>query len=313
MAIDDLPPFRALLVFEVVGRCLSMKRASEELAVSPGAVSQQIKILEDALGFQLIYRNATGARLTEFGQTYHNAISVALGGLRQAHAEALAAQPSNSLLISALPLFASRWLAPKMFEWQQLHPDISLHLEGAITEPPSGPGHADFRISYNDKISHLENSVALYNDSLIPVCSPALLRSGPPLENPVDLLAHRLLTIDWKPLLEQPPTWQDWFSGVGVACGEIRDAFVFSLSSLAIEAAVDGRGIALVQHSLIAEDVKAGRLLTPFKHRLKLPSPYVLAWSRSVFDKPGARDFHRWIVGLARAQDRTEWLLPQPE
>jgi len=62
MAIDDLPPFRALLMFEVVGRCLSMKRASEELAVSPGAVSQQIKILEDALGFQLIYRNATGAK-----------------------------------------------------------------------------------------------------------------------------------------------------------------------------------------------------------------------------------------------------------
>jgi LysR family glycine cleavage system transcriptional activator len=305
----DLPPFRSLLVFEVVGRCLSMKRASEELAVSPGAVSQQIKILEDALGIRLIYRNATGARLTEFGQAYHNAISGALDGLRHAHAEALAAQPSGNLLISALPLFASRWLAPRMFEWQRLHPDVSIHLEGAIAEPPAGPGHADFRISYQDKISHLENSVALYNDSLVPVCSPALLRAGPPLERPVDLLAYRLLTIDWKPLLAPPPTWQDWFNGVGVACGEPRDAFVFSLSSLAIEAAVDGRGVALAQHSLIAEDVKAGRLVEPFRHRLKLPSPYFLAWRHSVFDKPGARDFHRWIVGLARAQDRTESLL----
>ena len=150
----DLPPFRSLLIFEVVGRCLSMKRASEELAVSPGAVSQQIKILEDALGTRLIYRNATGARLTEFGQAYHDAISRALDGLRHAHAGVLATQPSGNLLISALPLFASRWLAPRMFEWQQLHPDISIHLEAQSPSRRRGPATpiSEFHIGTRSRI-----------------------------------------------------------------------------------------------------------------------------------------------------------------
>lgn len=304
--MDNLPPLRALLVFDAVGKCMSMKRAAAELAVSPGAVSQQIKLLEDALGMQLISRNSARLQLTEFGQVYHQSISAALQRLRNAHNEALAMRRSNTLLISALPLLASRWLAPRMFEWQQMHPDITMHLEGAISEPQPGAGHVDFRISYHDKIRHFENSVALYTDSLIPVCSPHLAQSGPPLKRPADLLAYRLLTIDWTPILDPPPTWQDWFTLAGVAVEGCNDPFIFSLSSLAIEAALDGRGVALAQHSMIVDDLRAGRLVAPFPYRLKLASPYYFAWQQSVFDKRGARDFHRWLIGLARQQAQLE-------
>jgi LysR family glycine cleavage system transcriptional activator len=304
--MDNLPPLRALLVFDAVGKCMSMKRAAAELAVSPGAVSQQIKLLEDALGMQLISRNSARLQLTEFGQVYHQSISAALQRLRNAHNEALAMRRSNTLLISALPLLASRWLAPRMFEWQQMHPDITMHLEGAISEPQPGAGHVDFRISYHDKIRHFENSVALYTDSLIPVCSPHLAQSGPPLKRPADLLAYRLLTIDWTPILDPPPTWQDWFTLAGVAVKGCNDPFIFSLSSLAIEAALDGRGVALAQHSMIVDDLRAGRLVAPFPYRLKLASPYYFAWQQSVFDKRGARDFHRWLIGLARQQAQIE-------
>lgn len=304
--MDNLPPLRALLVFDAVGKCMSMKRAAAELAVSPGAVSQQIKLLEDALGLQLISRNSARLQLTEFGQVYHQSISAALQKLRNAHSEALAMRRSNTLLISALPLLASRWLAPRMFEWQQMHPDITMHLEGAISEPQPGAGHVDFRISYYDKIRHFENSVALYTDSLIPVCSPHLAQSGPPLKTPADLLAYRLLTIDWTPILDPPPTWQDWFTLAGVAVKGCNDPFIFSLSSLAIEAALDGRGIALAQYSMIVDDLRAGRLVAPFPYRLKLASPYYFAWQQSVFDKRGARDFHRWLIGLARQQAQLE-------
>jgi LysR family glycine cleavage system transcriptional activator len=86
----------------------------------------------------------------------------------------------------------------------------------------------------------------------------------------------------------------------------LRDTFVFSLSSLAIEAAIDGRGVALVQYSMITEDIRAGRLVTPFAHRLLLPSPYFLAWRSGVFDKHGARDFQRWLIGLARNLEPTQ-------
>jgi LysR family glycine cleavage system transcriptional activator len=187
-----------------------------------------------------------------------------------------------------------------------MHPDITMHLEGAISEPQPGAGHVDFRISYHNKIRHFENSVALYTDSLIPVCSPHLAQSGPPLKRPADLLAYRLLTIDWTPILDPPPTWQDWFTLAGVAVKGCNDPFIFSLSSLAIEAALDGRGVALAQHSMIVDDLRAGRLVAPFPYRLKLASPYYFAWQQSVFDKRGARDFHRWLIGLARQQAQLE-------
>jgi LysR family glycine cleavage system transcriptional activator len=302
--MNDLPPFRALLVFDVVGRCSSMKRAADELGVSPGAVSQQIKILEEALGLQLVARNTTGLRLTEFGEHYYRETSRILDDLRRTHRDLIAARASSGLVVSGLPLLTSKWLAPHMLEWQALHPDISLHVEGSIIEPSLESGQVDFRISYRDRIRHFENGVPLYTDSLVPVCSPDLLKNGPPLESPGDLVAYRLLTIDWKPLLSPPPSWKDWFASAGVTpSSALRDTFVFSLSSLAIEAAIDGRGVALAQLSLISEDIRTGRLIVPFMHGLMLPSPYFLAWRAGVFNKHGARDFHRWLIGMTRRQE----------
>ena len=281
-----------------------MKRAADELGVSPGAVSQQIKILEEALGLRLVSRNTTGLRLTELGERYYRETSPILNELRRAHREVMAARATSGLLVSGLPLLTSKWLAPYMLEWQSLHPDISLHVEGSIVEPSLESGQIDFRISYRDRIRHFENGIPLYTDALVPVCSPGLLASGPPLESPGDLAAHRLLTIDWKPLLSPPPTWKDWFASAGVTPkAPLRDSFVFTLSSLAIEAAIDGRGIALAQLSLITEDIRNGRLIVPFMHRLMLPSPYFLAWREGVFDKHGARDFQRWLIGMARRQE----------
>ena len=303
--MNDLPPFRALLVFEVVARCSSMKQAADELGVSAGAVSQQIKILEDALGLQLISRNTSGLKLTEFGEKYYHETSRVLTDLRRVHRDLVAARRSSELVVSGLPLLTSKWLAPKMFDWQQLHPDINLHLEGALIEPSLQSGQVDFRISYRDRIRNCENGIPLYTDSLIPVCSPELIKSGPRLDCPADLASYKLLTIDWKPLLSPPPGWIDWFNCAGVTlCNTLRDTFVFSLSSLAIEAAIEGRGVALAQYSMIQEDLRSGRLVAPFSNRLPLPSPYFLAWRAEVFDKRGARDFHRWLLVLARRQEQ---------
>lgn len=281
-----------------------MKRAAEELGVSPGAVSQQIKTLEEALGLQLVFRNTTGLRLTQFGERYHRETSRILDDLRRTHRDLLATRISSGLVVSGLPLLTSKWLAPNMLEWQSLHTDVSLHVEGSIAEPSLESAQVDFRVSYRDRIKHFESGVPLYTECLVPVCSPALLEGGPPLEHPSDLKAHRLLTIDWTPLLSPAPTWADWFAAAGVpqTTLEPRDTFVFTLSSLAIEAAIDGRGVALAQLSLISDDLRNHRLVMPFQHRLPLPSPYFLAWRAGVFSKHGAREFQRWLIGIARRQ-----------
>jgi LysR family glycine cleavage system transcriptional activator len=297
-----LPPLRALHVFEVVGRRGSMTKAADELDVSPGAVSQQIKILEDALGMKLITRKVSGLTLTELGRSYHAGISKAFQDLQKAHDDILLLHRSKGFEISALPLLASRWLAPRVFEWQRRHPEVRIQLESTTVEPSPGAGSLDFRITYQEKSSAFDSFAPLFTDSLIPVCSPGLIASGPPLRTPADLMAYRLLTTDWKPLLASAPDWREWFRHAGVECGDILDMIVFSLSSLAIEAAIDGRGVTLAQRALIDEDLKLGRLVTPFPQMLLLPSPYVLAWNNEVFDKRGAREFHRWILGVARQQ-----------
>ncbi|MBA3448561.1 MAG: LysR family transcriptional regulator [Pseudaminobacter sp.] len=300
----DLPPLRALQVFEAVGRFGSMTRAAQELKVSPGAISQQIKILETVLGLHLVVRKGNGLALTDVGHTYHLAVAKAFADFHKASGDIIEIHRSGALIISSLPLFASRWLSANMFTWQKSHPSVNFRLEGTAVEPVVENKPFDFRITYADKAHLFDSFVPLFTDGLIPVCSPGLAASGLPLKDPADLLAHRLLTIDWRPFLSPAPTWQDWFRLVGLEGSGVRDFFMLSLSSLAIEAAIEGRGIALAQQAMVAEELRTGRLIAPFKQVLKLPSSYILGWNKPVFDKTGASAFHRWIVGLARKQER---------
>ncbi|WP_324751432.1 LysR family transcriptional regulator [Roseovarius sp. Pro17] len=297
-----LPSMRALQAFDAVGRLLNMTKAAHELNVSPSAISQQIKILENAIGMRLLVRKSSGLVLTEVGSAYHQAISTIFADLNKTSSEIVDHYRSNALVVSSLPLLASRWLSTNMFTWQEAHPDISLHLVGAVTEPTADNRKKfDFRITYGEKAHLFDHSVPLFTDSLTPVYSPKLGISGPDPQ-PGDLLKHRLLTIDWQRFLSPAPTWQDWFSLFGIDGREIDEFFTFSLSSLAIEAAMEGRGVALIQKALVVEEIKAGYLIAPFDQALALPSPYILAWNDAVFDKDGASEFHRWLVGLARQQ-----------
>jgi LysR family transcriptional regulator, glycine cleavage system transcriptional activator len=294
--MTDLPPLRALQVFEAVGRCGGMAKAAQELGVSPGAVSQQVKSLECALGLQLIVRKPGGIALTALGASYHHDVSACIQGFRKAHRAVIADARGKGIVISALPLIAARWLSPAIFDFQQRHPGATIHIEGSLVEPD--PDSFDFRVTYGDRVRTLDRVATLFTDRLVPVCSPKLL-STRRVRAPEDLMGFRLLGIDWHPFFSPPPGWQSWFRYAGVASGAIADTLVFSHSSLAIEAAIDGHGVALVQSALIAEDLRSGRLVRPFEQALELPTPYVLAWNSAAFAKNGARDIHRWIMRLA--------------
>jgi LysR family glycine cleavage system transcriptional activator len=297
---NGLPPLRALHAFEVVGRCRSIKQAAAELGVSPSAVSQQISILENVLKYALLDRRRSGVALTANGKRYHAAAAQFFEEMRLAHREAVLVMQAPELLVSALPLFASRWLAPRMFEWQNSHSDINVRLEGTTVEPKSTRSDCDFRISYLDRVNVYDNYIELFTDSLIPVCSPRLMQDMSNAMDPEQLRKYRLLTIDWSSLCTPPPTWAEWFRIAGCDDVEIHDTFIFSLSSLAIEAAISGNGIALAQRAMVVDDISAGRLIVPCEIELKLSSAYYLAWDNTVFDKPGTRNFHRWILGAAR-------------
>lgn len=301
--MGTLPPLRALQVFEAVGRCGGVAEAARRLGISAGAVSQQMKLLEDTLGLSLMQKDGKRLRLTAIGRQYHESCAAAFESLRVAHAQIERSKNVRNLSVSALPSLLSKWLATRVIEWQAQYPDLSVYLDGTHTEPSPEGYEIDFRISYGDRVADVDNSIELFRDSVLPVCSPQLLRADAPLASPADILAYPMISVDWLPKFASPPSWSDWFETNGVDCSTLQNArHVFSLSSVAIQAAIDGHGFVLAQSSMIHDDVMAGRLVMPFKLGLPLPWPYFLTWKKSAFDKPQCRSFHRWLLTRAKEQ-----------
>ncbi|AVH38213.1 MULTISPECIES: LysR substrate-binding domain-containing protein [Pseudomonas] len=301
--MDNLPPLRALQVFDTVGRCGGIAEAAKRLGISAGAVSQQMKLLEDTLGISLMVKEGKRNRLTSVGKRFHQSCADAFESLRIAQAEVELSRNTSNLRISTLPSLMSKWLAPLVFDWQDAHPAVDIHLDGSHAEPSANGYEIDFRITYSDRALDAENAIELFRDCVVPICSPGLLRCDASRLTPSALLDYPLLSIDWLPKFASPPSWQEWFKANDVKYDRLHDAHrVFSLSAMAIQAAIDGQGFVLAQYSMVAKDLEAGRLLMPLARPLPLPASYYLTWTRSAFDKEHCRKFHRWMVARGREQ-----------
>jgi LysR family glycine cleavage system transcriptional activator len=298
-----LPPLRALEVFEAVGICGGISQAAKRLGLSAGAVSQQMKLLEATVGVSLTVKEGQRLRLNATGQRFHEGCTEAFERLRAATAELERSKNANNLYISALPSLLSKWLAPLVAGWQAEYPDLSIYLDGTHTEPSKADANGiDFRISYGEGIQDNVHTLELFRDCVIPACSPALLATHGAQIEVGELLRYPLLTIDWRPKFESPPSWQEWFTHNGMADVTINNSRLFSISSMAIQAAIDGHGMVLAQYSMIKDDVDNGRLITPCLRAMSLPSSYYLSWNPSTFHKTQCRAFHRWLIARGREQ-----------
>lgn len=298
-----LPPLRAVQAFEAVARCGSVGDAAAELGVSPGAVSQQLRKIETALGMRVLERRGKGLELTSWGRLYHAELAPAFAQLRHAHDKLARAQMRSGLVLSCLSSVASRWIGPRLFDWQAAHAGAKVRLVGAEAEPELAGGAVDFRITYGDAARAFEDRARLFTDALVPVCSPALLARHK-VRRASELLALPLIGIEWDTVHGAQPGWADWAASIGAATRELSSELTFSLSSAAIDAAVNGRGVVLAQVALIDDDLASGRLVAPFDHRLNLPQPYYLAWDRAALQKPRAAELRDWLIGLGERQAR---------
>jgi LysR family transcriptional regulator, glycine cleavage system transcriptional activator len=296
------PPLRAIQAFEAFGRLGSVTGAAEELGVSPGAVSQQIRKAEEALGLQLLERRGRTVKLTSWGRMYHADISVGFDHIRGAQEALERARSEGALTISCLPSLASKWLAPQLFDWQARHTGATVRLIGAEVEPRLDEEQVDFRISYGTKIRDYAHYTELFTDWVVPACSPALLERQP-LRRPADILDRPLLGIEWAKDHRSPPAWAEWAASIGEKYRRAAGEVAFSLSSAAIDAAINGRGFVLAQLSMAAEDIASGRLVVPFNLPMRLPFPYFLAWDRSALQKPLGSELRSWIVSIASRQE----------
>lgn len=287
-----IPPLSGLRAFEAVGRLLSFRRAAEELSVTKSAVSHQIQTLEDSLGMRLLDRNPRGVSLTPAGQALLPEVQSALDRLANAIADLRRQSRNEPLTISLLPTFAARWLIPRLGEFRRQNPDIEVRLDASL-EPVNFTGSdVDLAIRYGRGDWPGLHCEHLITESLIVVCSPALLQRSAPLQKPADLAHHVLLHNS-----AHPDEWAQWLAAASVAGIDVDRGPRFAYSELLLRAAAEGIGVALARRHLVEADLAVGSLVAPFDLTYDSGFSYWLVCPSQALNDRRVAEFRKWLLG----------------
>jgi LysR family glycine cleavage system transcriptional activator len=301
-----LPGTRALRTLAAAGRHLNFTRAADEVGLTPAAVSYQIKEIEEQLGIALFQRTSRTMRLTEAGRVLVDGAVEALETLGRAAGRARKlARGTSQLRVTLDATFASKWLMPRIENFSKAHPEVELRFD--ISAELRDFDHDDIDIGVRFGSGRYPGLATdrLFENVIVPVCSPALLQSGKPIAEPRDLLAHRLVHIDWSRQGLTWPNWRMWMAAAGVEDFDDGICVVFSDSSHVIQAALDGNAVALADFAMVAKDLSQGRLVRPFELGIRIPPEfaYFLAYPRASADDPRIVAFRSWILEEAAITD----------
>ena len=297
-----LPPLNALRAFEAAARHLNFSRAADELSVTPGAVSQQIQNLEDYVGVALFKRTPKGLLLTDPAQTALPALREAFDRLAEAAAMLTAAVDGRRLTVSVAPSFAAKWLVPRLGRFESLHPQVDVWLSAGMELVDFNSGEVDLAIRYGTGRYPGLEVVRLMQETVIAVASPTLLEAQP-LENLGDL-AHQVLLHDGSPDADDScPDWTMWLAARGVRGVDGARGPRFNQSSLVIEAAAGGRGVALAKRTLAQDDLDAGRLVAPFQIATAVDFAYYVVHPKAKGRLPQVKAFIAWLIAEAEAHE----------
>ena len=297
-----LPPLNALRAFEAAARHLNFSRAADELSVTPGAVSQQIQNLEDYVGVALFKRTPKGLLLTDPAQIALPALREAFDRLADAASMLTAAVDGRRLTVSVAPSFAAKWLVPRLGLFEALHPQVDVWVSAGMELADFNSGEIDLAIRYGaGRYPGLE-VVRLMQETVAPVASPGLLERLP-LNEPPDL-ANQVLLHDGSPDADDScPDWTMWLAARGVRGVDGSRGPRFNQSSLVIEAAVGGRGVALAKRALAQADLEAGRLISPFQITTHVDFAYYAVYPKAKGRLPQVKAFVGWLVAEAEAHE----------
>jgi LysR family glycine cleavage system transcriptional activator len=286
--------------FEAVARRLSFSRAAEDLNVTPGAVSQQIRLFEELLGEPLFVRSRRSVALTETGMRILPDVQLGLEILARAMSRQTSAA-GRTLTISVAPSFASKWLLPRLTDFSEQHPDIDLRISATVALADFRRDRVDLAIrlgSGNYADLHAE---LLFGETLAPLCAPALVKSKGGLRRPDDLAKHRLLHDISIPGENERPSWERWLEVAGARHVPAHRGTRFSLAELALQAAVEGNGVVLGRLVLAQSDLAAGRLVRPFKVVLPLDVSYFLVMPKVSGRRPEVQIFRDWLFETVKS------------
>lgn len=297
-----LPPLNALRAFEAAARHLNFSRAADELSVTPGAVSQQIQNLEDYVGAALFKRTPKGLLLTDAAQTALPALREAFDRLAEAASMLTAAVDGRRLTLTAAPSFAAKWLVPRLGKFEQAYPQVDVWLSAGIDLVDLNAGEVDLAIRYGGGRYNGLEVQRLMSETVIPVISPELAATNP-LNEPSDLLNHILLHDGSPDPDDSCPDWTMWLAARGVKGVDGNRGPRFNQSSLVIEAAMNGRGVALAKRTLAQADLDAGRLIAPLQIATAVDFAYYLVHPKAKGRLPQVKAFLTWITAEAEAHE----------
>lgn len=299
-----LLPLTSLRAFESAARQRSFSKAADELSVTHSAVSHQIKQLEAQLGTALFVRSNRGVRLTGAGETLLPVVGESFDRVAAALDGLIAPSEGNALKVTTTPSFAAKWLVPRLSRWRALNRNLGVHLVPTLRMLEFAQGEADIGIRCGIPPWPGLQADFLAPVTMTPLLSPALLETGPALREPRDVLNHELIHADvaGHVLGEE---WRTWLLAAGVRDFGDLPGLSFHDPGLAMQAAIDGLGIAMGYLELAEADLAAGRLTRPFDLRVRHSFSYYLVYPAARQDEPGLAAFRHWILSEAGGPETT--------
>lgn len=284
-----LPSSSALAAFDSVARLGSFSLAADELSLTQGAISRQVMSLEEQLGVRLFERGARGVTLTTEGRSYAKAIGAALGEIRAASLQLMTKTHGSVLNLAMLPTFGTRWLLPRIPDFVDSHPEITINFATRI-------GQFDFEKEGLDMAIHIgqadwpaAESTFLMPEMVAPVCSPAFLAEHP-IATPQDIADLPLLH-----MASRPGAWDHWFQSAGIVSAPSKGMRFEQFSSVA-QACIAGLGVALMPLFLIEIELKSGQIVQAFPHQVRSPSSYYAVAPLSRANHGPVKLFREWLL-----------------
>jgi LysR family glycine cleavage system transcriptional activator len=291
--IRRLPPLSALRPFEAAARLESFSRAAEELHLTHGAVSRQVRALEDHVGAALFLRHGKRVTLTAAGRAFAERVRGALQEIAQAAEAAGGTRNRNRLTVSVLPSFASRWLMPRLIRFMDAHPEIEVSVLASTALANFAADEVDLGIRFGRGPWPPLVCEAFLDDEWFPVASPKLNRGKLPKE-PKDLLRMRIIR-------EDRDYWNQWFAAAGVPqTGPLEGGPYFNDATYAVQAAARGEGIALARRSIVGEDLQRGVLKRLFKVSMPAVERYWFVSPKELAGTPNVKAFRDWVKSELR-------------
>ena len=300
--LEQFPGLRSLRAFNAAARHLSFTRAADEMAVTPAAISHQIKELEDQIGVALFTRTSRSMALTREGEILATAAAESLEMLTRAVKRIKRLENRKQLKVSASPSIAAKWLVPRLDRFLAEAPGADVRIDVSNTLLDFDRDDVDIAIRFGEGRYPGLRADLLFQDKIFPVCSPRIITKAKPLSQPKDLLRHTLIHLDYEAQGTPWPNWKMWMQAAGIRDFDDKRGLHFGQTALTVQAAIDGHGVALGDSNLVADDLAAGRLVKPFELSLRSPPQlaYYVVSQRDTSQNPLINAFHDWCLKEAK-------------